>query len=76
MKNVHFEIFCGFLIEYILIVEKRIGWDHIVWHEGWNLGNCPFAQKICSEEEPRLVQEGSHGVACHVFGPGATVKPN
>ena len=37
---------------------------------------CPFAQKICSEEEPRLVQEGSHGVACHVFGPGATVKPN
>jgi len=37
---------------------------------------CPFAQKICSEEEPLLVQDGDHGVACHVFGPGATVKPN
>ena len=37
---------------------------------------CPFAQKICSEEEPPLVQDGDHGVACHVFGPGATLKPN
>lgn len=37
---------------------------------------CPFAQKICSEEEPSLVYEGNQGVACHVFGPGATVKPN
>ena len=31
---------------------------------------CPFALKRCSEEEPRLVFDGSHGVACHVFGPG------
>jgi oligopeptide/dipeptide ABC transporter ATP-binding protein len=31
---------------------------------------CPFAQKRCSEEEPRLEFEGRHGVACHVFGPG------
>jgi len=30
---------------------------------------CPFALKRCAEEEPRLVFEGSHGVACHVFGP-------
>jgi len=37
---------------------------------------CPFAQKICSEEEPPLVLDGNHGAACHVFGPGATVKPN
>ena len=37
---------------------------------------CAFAQKICSEEEPPLVMEGVHGAACHVFGPGATVKPN
>jgi len=32
---------------------------------------CPFAEKICAEVEPRLVHDGSHGVACHVFGPGA-----
>lgn len=31
---------------------------------------CPFAEKICSEEEPVLVTEGDHSVACHVFGPG------
>ena len=37
---------------------------------------CAFAQKICSEEEPLLVMDGDHGAACHVFGPGATVKPN
>lgn len=37
---------------------------------------CAFAQKICSEEEPPLVMDGDHGAACHVFGPGATVKPN
>jgi oligopeptide/dipeptide ABC transporter ATP-binding protein len=32
---------------------------------------CPFAKKVCSEIEPRLVAEGTHAVACHVFGPGA-----
>jgi oligopeptide/dipeptide ABC transporter ATP-binding protein len=32
---------------------------------------CPFAEKICSEVEPKLVQDGRHAVACHVFGPGA-----
>jgi oligopeptide transport system ATP-binding protein len=32
---------------------------------------CPFAEKICSEVEPVLTHEGGHGVACHVFGPGA-----
>ena len=31
---------------------------------------CPFAEKICSEEEPVLVKDGDHSVACHVFGPG------
>jgi oligopeptide/dipeptide ABC transporter ATP-binding protein len=31
---------------------------------------CPFALKRCAEEEPRLLFEGGHGVACHVFGPG------
>jgi oligopeptide/dipeptide ABC transporter ATP-binding protein len=30
---------------------------------------CPFAQKHCAEEEPRLEFDGAHGVACHVFGP-------
>ena len=30
---------------------------------------CPFAVKRCAEEEPRLVFDGKHGVACHVFGP-------
>jgi oligopeptide/dipeptide ABC transporter ATP-binding protein len=30
---------------------------------------CPFAQKRCAEEEPRLEFDGAHGVACHVFGP-------
>ncbi|MPY69035.1 MAG: dipeptide ABC transporter ATP-binding protein [Alphaproteobacteria bacterium] len=34
---------------------------------------CPFAEKICSEVEPALVRDGDHSVACHVFGPGATV---
>ena len=37
---------------------------------------CQFAKKICSEEEPQLAYDGDHGIACHVFGPGATVKPN
>ena len=37
---------------------------------------CQFAKKICSEEEPQLIHDGDHGIACHVFGPGATVKPN
>ena len=33
---------------------------------------CPFAEKICAEIEPRLeyTADGSHGVACHLFGPG------
>jgi peptide/nickel transport system ATP-binding protein len=30
---------------------------------------CPFAQKRCAEETPVLEFEGTHGVACHVFGP-------
>ncbi|NKB19220.1 MAG: dipeptide ABC transporter ATP-binding protein [Alphaproteobacteria bacterium] len=33
---------------------------------------CPFAEKICSEEEPALTFDGDHGVACHLFGPGKT----
>ena len=32
---------------------------------------CRFAKKVCAEIEPRLVEDGSHAVACHVFGPGA-----
>jgi oligopeptide transport system ATP-binding protein len=31
---------------------------------------CPFAEKICSEQEPVLAFDGGHGVACHMFGPG------
>ncbi len=33
---------------------------------------CPFAEKICAEIEPRLeyTRDGSHGVACHLYGPG------
>jgi oligopeptide transport system ATP-binding protein len=31
---------------------------------------CPFAEKRCADEEPRLEFDGKHGVACHVFGPG------
>jgi oligopeptide transport system ATP-binding protein len=31
---------------------------------------CPFAEKRCAAEEPRLEFNGRHGVACHVFGPG------
>jgi oligopeptide/dipeptide ABC transporter ATP-binding protein len=31
---------------------------------------CPFAEKRCAAEEPRLEFDGRHGVACHVFGPG------
>jgi oligopeptide/dipeptide ABC transporter ATP-binding protein len=30
---------------------------------------CPFALKRCAEEEPQLQFDGTHGVACHVFGP-------
>lgn len=30
---------------------------------------CPFAEKICSEEEPALIEDGDHSVACHLFGP-------
>ena len=37
---------------------------------------CPFAEKRCAEEEPALVFDGAHGIACHVFGPSAsTVRP-
>ena len=32
---------------------------------------CPFARQICREIEPALVDAAGHGVACHVFGPGA-----
>jgi oligopeptide/dipeptide ABC transporter ATP-binding protein len=32
---------------------------------------CPFARNVCAKVEPRLVHAGDHGVACHVFGPGA-----
>jgi oligopeptide/dipeptide ABC transporter ATP-binding protein len=32
---------------------------------------CPFAIKRCAEETPSLEFSGKHGVACHVFGPGA-----
>lgn len=31
---------------------------------------CPFAEKICSEKEPELAYDGTHGVSCHLFGPG------
>ena len=33
---------------------------------------CPFAEKRCAEEEPALVFDGTHGIACHVFGPSAS----
>jgi len=33
---------------------------------------CPFAEKRCAEEEPGLVFDGAHGIACHVFGPSAS----
>jgi oligopeptide transport system ATP-binding protein len=33
---------------------------------------CRFAQQRCAEQEPDLLFDGKHGVACHVFGPGAT----
>jgi peptide/nickel transport system ATP-binding protein len=33
---------------------------------------CPFAEKRCAEEEPALVFDGVHGIACHVFGPSAS----
>jgi oligopeptide transport system ATP-binding protein len=37
---------------------------------------CPFAEKRCAEEEPALVFDGAHGIACHVFGPsGSTAQP-
>ena len=31
---------------------------------------CPFAEKICAEKEPELAFDGTHGVSCHLFGPG------
>ena len=31
---------------------------------------CPFAEKICVEKEPELAYDGTHGVSCHLFGPG------
>jgi oligopeptide/dipeptide ABC transporter ATP-binding protein len=33
---------------------------------------CPFAEQRCTEVEPALVFDGSHGVACHLFGPPAS----
>ncbi len=33
---------------------------------------CPFAEKRCAEEEPALVFDGAHGIACHVFGPSVS----
>jgi oligopeptide/dipeptide ABC transporter ATP-binding protein len=33
---------------------------------------CPFAQKRCAEEEPALLFDGAHGIACHAFGPSAS----
>jgi oligopeptide/dipeptide ABC transporter ATP-binding protein len=33
---------------------------------------CPFAEKRCADEEPALVFDGTHGIACHVFGPSAS----
>jgi oligopeptide/dipeptide ABC transporter ATP-binding protein len=30
---------------------------------------CPFARERCRAEEPPLAFEGTHGLACHVFGP-------
>ncbi len=32
---------------------------------------CPFAEKICSEKVPALIEDGDHSVACHLFGPSA-----
>ena len=31
---------------------------------------CQYAEKVCSEVEPKLTHDGDHGVACHMFGPG------
>jgi oligopeptide/dipeptide ABC transporter ATP-binding protein len=36
---------------------------------------CPFATRTCREVEPALIHEGGHGVACHLFGPGAIAEP-
>jgi len=36
---------------------------------------CPFAEKRCAEQEPALVFDGTHGIACHVFGPSASTAP-
>jgi oligopeptide/dipeptide ABC transporter ATP-binding protein len=33
---------------------------------------CPFAEKRCATEEPALAFDGTHGVACHVFGPSGS----
>jgi oligopeptide transport system ATP-binding protein len=33
---------------------------------------CPFAEKRCAEEEPALEFDGTHGIACHVFGPSSS----
>jgi oligopeptide transport system ATP-binding protein len=33
---------------------------------------CPFAERRCTEEEPALVFDGAHGIACHVFGPSGS----
>ena len=36
---------------------------------------CPFAEKRCAEEEPALVFDGAHGIACQVFGPSVSTAP-
>jgi len=36
---------------------------------------CPFAEKICSEKEPELVESGDHAVACHLFTSSGSRKP-
>jgi oligopeptide/dipeptide ABC transporter ATP-binding protein len=30
---------------------------------------CPFAERRCTQVEPQLEFDGTHAVACHVFGP-------
>ncbi|MGQ0601599.1 MAG: oligopeptide/dipeptide ABC transporter ATP-binding protein, partial [Anaerolineales bacterium] len=30
---------------------------------------CPYVQAVCHESEPRFVENGSHGVRCHIYDP-------